>query len=217
MSVATVNNHVLFGQSADWRKPPEWTRLWQSEVASAVTGKQSRNSLRATARHSLSFQITPGSEIEQAILDDAIRAAKKLGLACAPFHGRGCRIDGTFTGDELICGRGWDWQAGDFVHVENGSGFEISEVSAAAYDGGAGLWTLTLDDVLTGEYTSYVRPLIFGKFDCGEMEAITPALGPVKLTIAELTNARTAQIGEVEAPSGAGIGIMSVGSTFQVA
>lgn len=214
MSVATINNHVLFAQVADWRQTPEWSRVWQSDVSSAVSGKQSRNSLRAVARHSLTFLITPGDLVEQAQLDDAVRQAKKSGIAVAPFWGRGCRITGTFTGSEIICGRGWDWQVGDFAYVENGSGFEVSEVTAAVYADGE--WTLTLDDELTGDYTSFVRPLLFGKFECGEMEANTPTLGPVRITISELTNSRSVQLGEIEAPGGAGIGVMIVGSTLLV-
>lgn len=215
MSVATINNHTLFGQCADWRQPPEWSRLWQSEVSAAVNGQQSRHALRAVARHSLSFLITPGSLTEQAQLDDAVRQAKKTGLACAPFWGRGGRIVGTFTGDELVCGSGWDWQAGDFVYVENSSGFEISEVTAAVLD--AGEWTLTLDDALTGDYLGFARPLLFGKFNCGEMEALKPTLGPIRITIAELVNSRSVQLGAVEAPGGAGIGVMQVGDTFAIA
>lgn len=214
MSVATINNHVLFGQSADWSKPPEWSRTWQMDSTAAVSGKESRNAMRSVARHSLSFQITPGGVVEQSELDDAVRQAKKFGLACAPFWGRGCRIVDTFTGDTLTCGQGWDWQAGDFVYVENASGFEISEVESAEFADGE--WTLTLADALTGEYTSFARPLLFGRFSCQDMDAITPKLGTIQISISELTNSRSVQLGEVETPGGAGIGVMEVGSTLVV-
>jgi hypothetical protein len=216
MSVATINNHVLFAQDADWRFAPDWKRRWQTEVSASVTGSQSRRSLRSVARHSLTFQITPTDLNEQVRLDDALRQAKKTGLACAPLHGRACRIEGSFTGTELICGRGWDWQAGDYVHVANDTGYEVAEVESADYDEGDELWTLTLADALIGNYINFVRPILFGKFDCTEMTAITPTLGPVRITISELVSSRSVQIG-VTPVAADGIGVMALETTFEVA
>lgn len=216
MSVATINNHVLFGQSADWRLAPSVSRVWQTETSMAVDGKQSRNSLRSVARYSLSFLITPEDVVAQAKFDDAVRQAKKFGLACAPFWGKGCRIDGTATGTEVVCGRGWNWQAGDFAYVENNLGFEISEVEAAAYDEETGLWTLTLADAVAGDYSMFVRPLLFGKFACDDMTILSPKTGPLKITINEQTSSRSVRIGDLPVEA-VGIGEMAIGTTFIVA
>lgn len=214
MSVELINNHVLIPHDADWAQPPEWSRAWQTGLVTAVTGQGSRQALRAVARHALTWLITPCSLNEQVRLDDRVRAAVKLGLACAPFHGRGGALVDAFTGDTFQCRPGWDWTVGDYVFVRNSDGYEISRVASANLE--LGTWTVELEDVLTGTYRDFAWPLIFGKFTCAEMEAASPRVGPLRVTISELTNARSAQLGSVAPPSGAGIGVMVVADDFTV-
>lgn len=213
--IATINNHVLFSQ-CDWRQLPEWSRTWQTEMSDAVNGKQSRRALCSVARHTLSFTVWTQNIIQQTQLDDAIRQAKKFGLACTPFWGRGCLLPAAQTGDTIQCRRGWDWTAGDYVWLKRDSLVEVTTVATANYNGGTGLWTLELNDTLTGSYSDIVRPLLFGKFNVSDMAARSPQFGPVRITISELTNSRSVQIGELSG-AGPGIGAMGVGSTFVVA
>lgn len=205
---------VLLAFEADWRQPPEWSRAWESQIASAVTSRESRNALRAVARHSLTWLVTPATPNEQVRFDDAVRAAKKSGLAATPFWGRGCTLLGAQTGDTIQCRVGWDWTPGDQIFFLNHNGYEIGAVTATEFDDG--VWTLTLEDALTGSYRNFCRPLIFGKFTCAEMDALSPRTGPLKLTLSELTNARSMQLGTVAPASGDGIGAWVIEDDFVV-
>jgi hypothetical protein len=213
MSVERVNNHVLFA-SCNWSLRPEWARRWQTESVPAVAGQQSRLALRAVARHELSFSITPRDGIESARLDDAIREAKKFGRACAPFWGRGCQLTAAVASATVTCLLGWDWQAGDHAFLQSGDSHAVELVEAAVLD--AGVWTLTLADAVTAPQAGFVRPLIFGVFNCSEVTAKSPRHGPVQISIRELTNARSVQIGETPVAV-AGIGTIELEDDFQIA
>lgn len=219
MGVETVNDHVLFPEPADWADAPDWQREWQNVIAEAVTGAESRNALRIKPRISLSFKVTPCSLVEQTEFDDRIRQAKKNGLACSPYHGRGCVLQEATMGatDTVLVDDRFPWRAGDVAFFRNQAGFyEYRTVETAALD--AGIWTLELDEELTGIYpaNSFVWLLLFGKFSTADMSVLSPKTGPARITIQELISSRSEQVGEVTPAVGDGIGFWKIGDTFEV-
>lgn len=216
MSVELVNGHVLLPNPADWSTPPKWSRRWENEIADGVTGAESRAALRAVPRQALSYQITPVGVVAVQMLDDRLRAALKTGLACGPLHGRGGEIMASVvaTDTEITVRDTFAWQAGDYFFAGDEEGHDALLVTEA--DLADGVWTLTLDEPFTrGRLAGALAwPLLFGKFAVAEMEALTQRLGPVEITLTERTSARSAQLGTVTPPGGAGIGVMAIGSTF---
>lgn len=220
MSVELVNGHVLLPNGADWSTRPRRTRRWQSGISTAVTGRESRQALRQEPRLSIEVQICGAATIvAQQMLDDRIRAAAKLGLACLPHHGRGGNLtaDADAGANEVTVSDAWPWQAGDYFFAGDENGSDAIIVTAAVL--AAGIWTLTLEDVLTFDHLAgaFAWPLLFGEFSASKMPALTPRFGPVRVTVSELTSARSAQLGELVPVAGDGIGHMIVGDTFEVA
>ena len=216
MSVELVNDHVLLPDTADWSTPPKWSRRWHNEIADGVTGAEARAALRAQPRISLSYQLTPASVAAAQMLDDRLRAALKSGLACCPFFGRGGEITSNAgIGDEVVSVQdAFTWAAGDYFFVGDEINGEAIMVTAAVLTDG--VWELTLDAAFTSAHLAGALgwPLLFGQPVVSELQALTTRLATVPITLTELVSARSAQLGTVTAPGGAGIGVMAIGSTF---
>lgn len=196
--VELVNNHVLFPNPANWTRRPKWQRSWQNEVADAVTVSESRVALRSDPLAALTFLITPQSQQEQARFDDRVRAAKKLGLACAPLHGFSQVLAEDVAGDEAHVLDGREWNVGDYIFFRGGDdSYESFQVETASLV--SGVWILGLSGFFTGIHLAgeLVWPMIFGTFSASEMSATTPNLGQLPITIAETLSPRSAQIGAV--------------------
>jgi hypothetical protein len=219
MSVETVNDHVLIPNGADWRFSPNWSRAWQPAIVNAVTGKESRASLRSQPRVTLEYQLTTESIAATQELDHRVRAAVKLGLGCCPYFGRGGRLAIAADAGEVSVqvNDAWPWQPGDYFFCGDENGSDAQLVEAAVLD--AGVWTLTLDDVLAFDHAAgaLAWPLLFGKFSLPKLPVLTTRAGEFVVSIGELTSGRSAQIGEVIPDAGAGIGHMIIGSTFIIA
>lgn len=215
MSVELVNGHVLFPNGADWSQKPKWSRAWQTAVAEAVVGRESRYALRSNPRVTLNWRVITSTVAATQMLDDRIRAAVKSGFACAPFHGRGAWCAAEAGDNEVVANGAWRWQAGDYFFAGDENASDARLIIDAALD--VGMWTLTLDEPLDFDHTGFAWPLLFGKLTTPDMPALTPRVGPVRLTLSELVSGRSAQIGEVNPDVGAGIGHMIVGSTNVVA
>lgn len=219
MSVELVNGHVLFPNAADWTQKPKWSRAWQNVVTGAVTGRESRNALRSNPRVTLSFVITPVGIVATQILDDRIRAAAKSGMACAPYHGRGCILQDTVLAgvSEVTVSDAWPWLAGDYFFSGTENASDAKRVTAAGLVDG--VWTLTLDDVLDFDHAdgAFAWPLLFGEFIPADITALTPRIGSTVIKISELVSGRTAQIGAVTPDAGTGIGSMVIGDDFAIA
>lgn len=218
--VVLVNNHVLFPNAANWKHRPEWSRQWENEIGTAVTGAETRNALRTQPRITLAFTITPRSVVEQTEFDDRIRAASKSGFACAPYHGRGAILndDAWATDVSITVKAGRTWTVGDYLFLRAADeSYEVRLLTAVNL--AAGIWTLEFADELTGDHRagSFAWPLIFGEFKPAEMAARSPRTGPARITIRELISPATAALGAVVPPVGTGIGYMKIGSTFEVA
>ncbi len=217
--VATINNHVLFPNVANWARRPEWSRQWENEIGTAVTGAETRNALRSQPRITLAFTITPRTTGEQIEFDDRIRAAAKTGFACAPYHGRGAILndDAMATDVSVTVKAGRTWAVGDYLFLRaSDESYEVRLLTAVNLS--AGIWTLEFDDALAGNYPagSFAWPLIFGEFKPDEMTARSPRTGPARITIRELTSPATAALGAVVPSVGTGIGSMKVGTDFEV-
>lgn len=200
MSVERVNNHVLFWFAPDWSEPPEWSRAWQNEVATAVTGPESRFALRRNPRISISFSLRPLEIVDVQMLDDAAREARKLKVACCPLHGRGAVLNSAVVApasEIAVSANGFAWQAGDYVFLQRSDdSYEVAEVTGV--DELGGLIILTLADPVTSHAAgAFVWPLLFGKFSCGDLEGLTPRDGSLRVTITELTSRAAVQLGEV--------------------
>lgn len=213
--VTLINNHVLIPNGANWATKPNWSRAWQTALASAVVGKESRYALRSTPRITLRYLITTADIATTQQLHDRLRAALKSGFACVPYHGRGVSlVDDVAAGAaEVTVMDGWSWQVGDYFFCGYEDGFDAKLVTAAVLD--AGVWTLTLDAVLDLDHAagSNAWPLLFGKLMAPDLPALTPRVADVQVTLSELTSGRAAQIGAVVPPVGAGVGYSIVGTT----
>lgn len=214
-----VNSHVLIPHLANWRNAPTWSRSWQNEISPAVTGHESRNSLRAQPRVSLTALITPWSVPVQNQLDDAIRAAKKSGFGCMPFWGRGSILAQDCNSQVLqLASAFWPWKVNDYVYFLYDAlalQFEVRQIIGAE---GAAPQLLTLDQAPAQTIAAgkICWPLIFGKFDSDTMAAETAQRGAVAVTISEMISPATAAIGVVNIPPASGIGAMAINNDFQV-
>ena len=222
MTLVTLNaiNYVLFPNPANWRTLPKWQRAWQTEINQSLAGQESRHGLRAQPRVSLTWLITPWSIQEQQELDDAIRAAKLSGYACAPFWGRASVLASDLTNSTeavVLTNTAWDWQGNDVVFLDNAPGtilpptFDIKEVATVA---GVDL-TLSKSVGQTYPAGALIWPLIYGMFTCKDMAAETGKRGAVQVTIKELVSSFTEEVtGATYDPPTVGIGAWQVDNTF---
>lgn len=213
-----INDHVLFPFTPQWARRPEFSRAWQNAVEPGVLGNETRLGLRAVPRRSLTFETLNLTRPELGQLNDALLAAKKSGLACAPFHGRAATLAADTEGDFLqLVETAWTWRAGDYVFFGDSAGFEVGRIAVVDID--MGIRLLTLEDALANVYPAgaYCWPLVFGKFSGDGEDARSPSFGPARITITELVSPAAAQLGEVEAPEGEGFGYDAVGVDFAFA
>src|SRR4051812_26279185 len=111
-----IDNHVLFPHVANFTTRPSRKRSWLTGISETVTGHQSRFALRAQPRLSLTFTLTPRTLQEQAQLEDRILAAKKSGLACAPFWGRASVLQSDCTTNAVVLQSAfWPWKVGNWI------------------------------------------------------------------------------------------------------
>lgn len=215
MSVELINNHVLFPHPANWNFLPQWSRRWQSEISDGVTGAESRFALRTQPRQTLSFLISPRNAIEQALLDARMLAAKKSGKACAPFHGRASVLNAECSTDSVVLQSAfWPWAVGDTIFFRQNS-LEYETRTLTAVDG----VNLTLNAAVDDTYAAgaLVWPMFYGKFSAEDLGVVTNQRGAIRVTLSELIAPSSAQVGELEGPVGAGIGVMELEDTFVVA
>lgn len=210
----TVNNHILLPFPPNWKARPDWSRRWSSEIAEGVLGSESRRALRAAPLRSLSFTVLARELTELTRLDDAILAAKKTGLACAPFHGRGYELAEDVFLDGAALTRNWSPAFASWLFLANSADeYEVREITDYAAD------ALTFDDAVGRTYYAGTLcwPLIFGKFTVAQMAGRSGDHAAVKLTITELVSPLSVQLGEVTPPAGGGIGVMAIADDFQLA
>lgn len=217
MTITLINGFVLLSHAADWRVPATHRRVWQSEVAEALRGGESRNALRAVARRSLTWTVTAETLPERIRLEARLDDAKFTGLACAPFHGRGAVLsNAAHAGDNslTLSSTSWTWAAGDYaILLRDDLTFDclpVTGVAGSTLNFGPGTLNLNWP---SGQL---VWPLLFGTLASDKASALDGQLSEQqKITITELTSARSAQIGITPAAK-LGIGQMAVGAGFTV-
>ena len=182
MTVALLNNYVLFPTRPNWRESVTWKRSWQTEIAGALQGQEDRRSLRRVPRVTLQWLITTLSTEETALLEATIQAALKSGLACTGYWGRAGEIKTAVTAStaELWPGS-WPWAAGDYIlFVDPDTGL----YDAILVDSVAGN-TLVLHTAVSRTYKAcgLCWPIIFGKLKADPLAPMTSDKAEVKLTL----------------------------------
>lgn len=218
MSVELVNSHVLIAHRANYGDSPDWERKWSSDVVDSEFGEESRFAQRLVPRAMLKWTVTAAELAEQSQLADRIMAAKKLGKACAPYWGRGSELAIHASEDTATIETSfWPWAIGDYIiFIDDNGNFDVRQL-----DNVAGT-SLTLNAPLSRLYRSgtFCWPLIFGRFNCDNMKALTQRNGEVAMSIQELTSPDAEAIGTADAPidgiAGENIPGWIIGSTFIV-
>lgn len=217
MAITLINGCVWLPHRPNWSQPPVARRVWRTEIAEALPGKETRQSLRAVPRRQIAFSIFPRSLPERVRFESRLDAALKSGFACAPLHGFASPLAaGVASGSMslvLTHNPAWSWQAGDYVALSADD--EIYDVAAVTNYAGT---TLTLATPLNYAWdaSSLVWPVIFGKFTADKLNALTNWHEQARLTIAEVTSGRAVQIGATPAHV-PGVGEQIIGSTNTIA
>ena len=213
MSVELVNDHVLLPMRANYADAPVADRRWQNTLEDAEFGNESRFALRSVPRRSVRWRVTPSDIQQNARLLDQIIAARKSGLACAPFFGRGSEIAVEVTGTTLeIEPTLWEWNEGDYlILIDEAGGYDVRQVETVVGE------TITLDSAVSRAYGCglFVWPLIFGRFDCDSLSALRAEIGEASLSVQELTSGEAETVG-VAGPPIDGIGGWIIEDTFIV-
>jgi len=215
MSVQCVNGHVFLPQQPNWQTPLQWQRTWANEVVTGLTGIEARSAMRSLPRVQLTWTVTPWTVPAQNELDDQVRAAKKAGLACAPYWGRASVLASPCSGTAVVLQSAfWPWKVGDWICFLYPLSFDLRQVTAVV---GSAL-TLNAAVSSASPANTLVWPLLYGKLTTNDMSLATGQRGALQLTLLEETPGQAAQLGGVPPPpgSGSGIGSMSIGSTFNV-
>jgi hypothetical protein len=213
----SINGHTLFPHDADWSTQPDLENDWQSGIGTGVLGNEQRSSLRALPLITCGFNITPASLQESCRLDARVDQATRSGLAAVPFFGMGSPLTAPAAagGAALAIADAvnpWPWAAGDYAIL---IGLDDTQYDVLPVAGVAGN-TLNLTGVLTLAWNSvWVRPLLFGRFNAQKRQPLSPWYMPLKLSVKQLVNARSAQLGATP-PHVPGVGEQVIGRTNQV-
>lgn len=213
--ITVINNHVLFAHRPNWGVRPSGKRSWQTEIANALPGGETRQALRAVARRSVTFTVTARTLPERVRLESRIDVAAKTGLACGPLHGRASVLAADANGNTLtlMSGGAWNWQAGDYaVLVSDDVTFDMAQV--VNVDGNI----LTVGSNLIYNWPARATccwPIMFGKFSAQKSNALDGVLAEQQITISEMTSGRSVMIGSLPAVA-PGIDTAVIGSTLVV-
>jgi hypothetical protein len=212
-----INGCVLFPHRCSWgTKAVSGKRLWETEIVAALPGGETRQALRSVSRRSLNFMVAAQSLQERVRLEARIDQAASTGYACAPLHGRACSLAQPAAGGTnsitLAASAAWIWQPGDYaILIVNDTTFDVQPVTTVV---GA---VLDFPGNLNFAWpaTALVWPLIFGKYTGQKAAAWTSWHSAVQIGVAEVTSARSVQIGNAPAVL-PGIGQQIIGQTNQV-
>lgn len=227
-----LNGCVLFPHLSDWTTKVAPKRVWETEIAESIKGAESRASMRAVPRRSVTFSITADLR-ERVRLEARMDAAAATGFACAPLHSRSSTLTNAVAAGAqanilLNLNGAWNWKAGDYaILIRDDVTYDVLAVinSGLTADG---TWTadsgLPVDQPalsLAGPLTygwpanALVWPLIFGRFSAGKESALNGHYGGVAITVSELVSGRSAQVGQLPVPR-PGIGQQVIGKTNKI-
>jgi hypothetical protein len=213
----TINGYTLFPHQADWSTQPDWEGDWESGIGTGVLGNEQRLGLRALPLHSITYAITAASLQERCRLDARLDQALKSGLAAVPYFGMGSPLavpanagGNSVTVQDAV--NPWAWAIGDYAVL---LGLDDTVYDVLPVTGVAGNVLSFGAGALTYSWVAvWVRPLMFGKFTAQKQQPLSNWWVPLKLTVKQLTNTRSAQVG-VAAPA-IGVGQQVVGRTNKV-
>jgi hypothetical protein len=215
MTITTINGFVLISNPSDWSVAPSAKRVWETEIAEALHGDETRQALRSLSRRQVTFNVTATCLPSRSRLDARIDAAKLSGLACAPLHGRMSPLAQNANAGSnvltLLCAN-WNWQAGDYaILIADDQTFDVQQVTGI--DG----LTLSLAGNLANTWPALSKcwPVLFGTLTSEKMDVLDGWHGSIKITIAELSSPRSTQLGVVPIPP-PGVGQQAIGKTNQI-
>ena len=132
----TINGrvYVVLPHLADWSTEPQLSIRWETKVAPGITGAEDRARMRGVPLHGLKWSVTPRDESEEERIEARAQAAKRSGVAAAPWFGRGMVVTSSGTGSSTIPVEASPWipEAGDWVVLLTGS--DASEPSYEAFE-----------------------------------------------------------------------------------
>lgn len=166
-NVTTVAEHVLIPHQVDATVMPTLSRVWRSNVDSALGGEEDRASVRESAWLLLKYQVHPWNHVERARFDVRFQSALKVGKVAVPYWGRGVTLadDATTADASIVLSRSnHRIEAGKYIFIQSSVPAEydtwdlclVDRVSGAQLDLAAGL---------THDYAAGTRvwPVLFGK------------------------------------------------------
>ena len=159
-----VDDHVLLHRYPDWTTPPKVSTRWQTEIGTAVTGAESRLSLRPGPRSTLDWTIAAKDAEDQRRVLSMIQDAVKSGHACVPFWGRGVRIVSGYDREINTGGVHWNWlEVDDWVLIRDVTATDPMEWDVYTVDGAAPEGLILNTTLMRPIGTStYIWPLLFG-------------------------------------------------------
>ena len=216
----TCAGHTFLPNKANWSTSPKYARQYVTEIASGMTGAESRSSAWVWPRVTLKYLLTTMNLQDNEQTAALVREGAMSGLACCPAWGWGQVVAGASgTTVTLTDDGGWVWVAGDWVFLRNANEqWDVARVGTASL--GGGIWTLTLDVGLARSYAAGLLawPVFFGqpKFDATAVQTNEWMDAPVSISEIHPRAAGTAGVPSV-VTSSLGIGAMAVGTSFAVA
>lgn len=103
MSVELINDCVVIPEPVNWKDRVKWSRRWETEIVGGVTGAEDRSTGRTAPLESLEYTITTFGVQQRARLNARLLEALMSGRACAPWWGRGQRMEDGI-GENLVAG-----------------------------------------------------------------------------------------------------------------
>jgi hypothetical protein len=211
MTIVVINGCVLFPHVNAWRSKPAHKRVWQTGVERGVLGNEARAAMRAVSRRQVSVELQV-KDAERVRLESRIDAAKKSGYGALPLFGRGSYLTAPAAAGAnqvSVTTDAWNWQAGDYIILlVNDQTYDIAAINDVA----AGVLTLAANLNFSWLNGWPIRPVLFGGFTADKQTVITGSYAAWRITVAELTSSRSAQIG-VTPPQVPGVGQQVVGKT----
>ncbi|MCP5525015.1 MAG: hypothetical protein H7A46_26120 [Verrucomicrobiales bacterium] len=217
MSVQTVNGHVLLPHLPDWASPVAWQRAWQCQVGRSVGGSEGRLSVRERPRVTLRWELIPVNVTEQSLMHARLRAARKSGYACAPYWGRGLKIIAVAGAVLTLASTAWPFLQGDDwllirrLDVAAPEAWELCQVVTAAE---ADI-TLTVGPTYDWSVDAFVWPLLFGRFNCGDLSHRTDWHARVQCELRQLVTRPYAPLPPGPDPSLCAVDGVDAGDSFE--
>jgi hypothetical protein len=184
MSAETVTinglSYVLLPHIADWSTEPQLSIRWETKVAPGITGAEDRARMRGVPLHGLKWSITPRDESEEERIEARVQAAKRSGVAAAPWFGHGMVVTSSGTGSSTIPVEASPWipEAGDWVILLTGADasqprYEAFEVLSVASN------VITVDGTFSSFWPggSLCYQLIAGAFSAESHEMLMGDVG----------------------------------------